>query len=170
MTRRALAVIAVALSLVVFAVGAYRDSPRQPAGFERTRARVDLDGETCHVCVWIASTPAQQARGLMEVADLGPADAMAFVYDEPTTAAFWMKNTPIALSVVFYSSAGRYLDSFDMEPCAADPCETFPTPADFTVAIETPVGDLDALGLVAGSTLTILDQPCDLDPSRPVLP
>lgn len=133
-----------------------------PEGFARTAARVTAaDGEVCDVCVWLADTPQRRARGLMHVTDLGDADAMAFVYPRPTTAAFWMKNTVLPLSIAFYAADGAYLDAFDMEPCAADPCPSYPTAAAFSVAIEVPRGRLPDLLMTPDSTLELLGVPCD---------
>jgi uncharacterized membrane protein (UPF0127 family) len=97
----------------------------------------------------------------MSVTDLAPADAMAFRYPSPHTGNFWMKNTVLPLSIAFYAPTGAFLDSFDMEPCTADPCPTYPTPRQFLVAVEVPQGGLAALGMVAGSSLELLDLACD---------
>ena len=125
-------------------------------------ARTTLaDGTVCEFCVWLADTPARRSRGLMFVTDLGEADAMAFRYPRPRTGTFWMKNTVLPLSIAFFAPDGRFLSSFDMEPCRADPCPNYRTADDFQVAVEVPQGDLAEFGLVEGSTLQLLDLPCD---------
>lgn len=97
----------------------------------------------------------------MRVTDLAGADGMAFRYPSPHTGSFWMKDTVLALSIAFYGPDGAFLDSFDMEPCAGDPCPRYPTPRGFVVAVEVPAGDLADLGLVSGSELVLGDLPCD---------
>jgi uncharacterized membrane protein (UPF0127 family) len=97
----------------------------------------------------------------MFVTDLGGADGMVFRYPGPTTGAFWMRNTVMPLSIAFFAADGSYLDAFDMEPCVADPCATYPTPADFVDSIEVPQGALAGLGIEPGSTLVVHDLPCD---------
>ena len=47
-----------------------------------------------------------------------------------------------------------------MEPCVAEPCPSYPTPADFVVAIEVPQGGLADLGIAAGSVLELLAEGC----------
>ena len=132
-----------------------------PAGFDRVAARVTApDGETCEICLWLADTSGQRERGLMFVTDLGPADGMAFVYPRPHTGGFWMKNTVLPLSIAFFAADGGYLSAFDMEPCAADPCPSYPTAKDFSVALETTQGGLADLDIVEGSTLILSDLPC----------
>ena len=132
-----------------------------PEGFASIAARsTDSDGTVCELCLWIAEDGEQRARGLMGVTDLGRADGMAFTYPTPTTGAFWMKNTLMPLSIAFFDGDGRYLDAFDMEPCTADPCERYPTPSGFVVAVEVAQGDLERLKLVPGATLELLGGEC----------
>lgn len=134
---------------------------RQPEGFETTLASVTTaDGTTCEICVWLADTTTQRARGLMFVTDLGPADAMAFRYPAPHTGTFWMKDTVMPLSIAFFSPAGEFLTSFDMEPCTTESCPNYRTAENFLVAVEVPEGNLDELGMGPDSTFELLDLPC----------
>ena len=96
----------------------------------------------------------------MQVTDLGGLDGMAFRYDSPHTTSFTMRNTVMPLSIAFFGADGAFLDAFDMEPCVAEPCPSYPTPADFLVAIEVPQGGLPDLGIGAGSTLELLAEGC----------
>jgi hypothetical protein len=60
---------------------------------------------------------------------------------------------------------GVFVDSFDMDPCVAEDsadCPRYPTPPDFIVAVETHQGGLEALDMTTGSTLELLDLPCQL--------
>lgn len=133
----------------------------RPIGFDRVAATVTTpDGEVCELCLWLATTADQRARGLMEVTDLGPTDGMAFVYPDPRTGNFWMKNTLLPLSIAFYGRGGGFLDAFDMEPCESDPCPLYRTPTDFVIAVETVQGGLADLGMVPGSTIDLTDLPC----------
>jgi len=137
-------------------------APRvSPEGFATTQAIVTKpDGTTCEICVWLAETAGQRGRGLMFVTDVAPAEGMAIRYPDPHTGTFWMKNTVLPLSIAFYAADGSFMDSFDMEPCTTDTCPDYPTPIDFLVAVEVPMGELERLGLVAGSHLRLLDLPC----------
>ena len=133
----------------------------EPDGFEAVAATVTTaDGEVCELCLWLAASQRDRSRGLMGVTDLGRGDGMAFVYDGPNTGSFWMKNTLLPLSIAFFGEDGTFLDAFDMEPCAADPCPLYPTAPDFLVAIEVVEGDLPDLGIAEGSVLRLTDLPC----------
>ena len=133
-----------------------------PVGFDLVAARVtEPDGTVCELCLWLADSAEQRNRGLMGVTVLDPADGMAFHYSAPHSTRFWMKDTPLALSIAFYGPDGAFMDSFDMEPCVTASCARYPTPTDFLIAVETYRGGLDELGMRAGSTLELLDVPCE---------
>lgn len=139
--------------------------PVRPSGFELIAARVTAgDGTVCELCLWLADSVELRNRGLMGVTDLGPADGMAFVYPEPHTTRFWMKDTLLPLSIAFYAADAEFIGSFDMQPCVAvdsNECERYPTPTDFLIAVETAQGELATAGLLAGSTLQLLELPCE---------
>src|SRR5439155_1590576 len=67
--------------------------------------------------VRIAETEAERAAGLMHVMALAPDDGMAFVFNQPVTDRFWMKDTLIPLSVAFVGEDGRVISLSDMDPC-----------------------------------------------------
>jgi uncharacterized membrane protein (UPF0127 family) len=134
----------------------------QPSGFERVAATATAaDGTVCELCLWLADDGDLRQRGLMFVTDLAGADGMLFRYPGATTGSFWMKNTVMPLSIAFFDADGRYLDAFDMDPCVADPCPSYPTAPDFVDAIEVPQGMLASLAIGPGSTLVVSDLPCD---------
>ncbi len=133
----------------------------QPTGVDTTRAVVTAaDGTTCELCVWLADTASQRSQGLMFVTDLGVGDAMAFRYPESRTGTFWMKNTPLPLSIAFFAPDGAFMSSFDMEPCTTPSCPKYRTAEGFLVALEVPQGELAAFGVGPGSSLELLDLPC----------
>jgi uncharacterized membrane protein (UPF0127 family) len=133
-------------------------------GFALISAELDPVGDSstsCALCLWVADTDELRRRGLMGVADLGGADGMAFVYSEPRTTSFTMRNTVLPLSIAFFDGAGVFLEVFDMEPCTAEPCPSYPTPAGFTVAIEVVQGYFEDLGLEPGARLRWSEESCD---------
>ena len=137
------------------------DDAVTPDGYELVAARVtEPDGATCDLCLWLASTGSQRRQGLMYVTDLGPADGMAFVYPDPHSGWFWMKNTVMPLSIAFFAPDGSYMDAFDMEPCTSRSCIRYDTPDRFLVAVEAVQGGLPDLGMVPGSRLDLLDLSC----------
>lgn len=141
--------------------GAVPSDAVTPEGFERVRATVtEPDGTVCELCLWLADTGDRRSRGLMHVTDLGDADGMAFLYPTLHSGTFWMKDTPLPLSIAFFGVDGTYVAAFDMEPCTEEPCGSYRTPDDFLVAIETTQGDLADLGIGPGSVLDLTGLPC----------
>ena len=62
----------------------------------------------------------------MERTDLGGYDGMLFKFATDTTGAFYMKDTPMPLSIALFDAAGRFVSSTDMEPCLDQPtCPTY---------------------------------------------
>ena len=116
------------------------------------------DGSVEELSVLVADTPALRQRGLMDVTDpgLGGHDAMVFVFEGDTTSAFWMKDTPLPLSIAWFRADGTYVDQADMDPCAAGTkCPTFGASGAYRYAVEVPLGALGGLGLVEGSTIAL---------------
>lgn len=122
-------------------------------------------GEVCEVCMLAASTDDQQARGLMEVtnADLGGYDGMLFDYPEPVDGSFYMRNTPMPLSIAYFDADGAFVSATDMEPCGdREGCPTYPADRPFQYAIEVPRGALDAISALPRSTISVGARTCPL--------
>jgi uncharacterized membrane protein (UPF0127 family) len=116
--------------------------PDELAGFEV--GSVTLDGDPWLVA--IADTRERRSRGLMFVTDLGDLDGMLFVFDTPTSGAFWMKNTLIPLDIAFFRDDGSLVAVLDMVPCGdQEPCPTYGPGEDYQYALEAPAGDLIGL-------------------------
>ena len=55
----------------------------------------------------VACGPPAHARGLMGRAALPPRGGMLFVFDDEAVRSFWMKNTLLALDLIFVTEARR---------------------------------------------------------------
>jgi uncharacterized membrane protein (UPF0127 family) len=116
---------------------------------------VPLDG-----CVLHATTPEQRQRGLMTVTDLKGYTGMAFSYDVDTATAFYMRNTPLPLSIAFIAADGAIVSTADMAPCEdREGCPTFPSGGAFRHALEVPQGYFPAMGIAAGARIDV-GGPC----------
>lgn len=66
--------------------------------------------------VEVVRTEQEKARGLMFRDKLGADEGMLFVYEKEEFLTFWMKNTPLPLSIAFIDRKGKIVDIQDMEP------------------------------------------------------
>ncbi len=140
MTLRSLLLLAVSASLLLAACGSGGATGME--GFDSTT--ITIDGRELGVAV--ADTPALRSQGLMGVTDLGGLDGMLFVFEGSTDAGFWMKDTLIALDIVFFDAGGGFVDRFTMEPCTEDPCPVYRPAGSYRYAVEAPAGDLGFVG------------------------
>ena len=67
---------------------------------------VDTAGGPHTFIVEIAADAASRSRGLMERTTLAPDAGMLFDYHRPQPVAFWMKNTPLPLDMIFIRGDG----------------------------------------------------------------
>ena len=126
---------AVALVLTALLVGALTASGSEA---DPTVARLKLDGVPLHP--ELALTYASRGRGLMGRRK-APKDGMLFVFRDNTTASFWMKNTLVPLTIVFFDARGRQVLRLSMTPCRRDPCRTYDPGRAYRFALELPASD-----------------------------
>lgn len=137
-----------------------RDATRQPlSGFGEIAYRVSTLPAATR-CALLAQTAEQQGKGLMHVTDLGGYDGMLFAFSADTTSSFYMKDTPMPLSIAWFDSGGRFVSATDMEPCLDKPqCPVYNATGTYRYALEVPRGGLPPLGIGAGAVLSV-GGPC----------
>jgi uncharacterized membrane protein (UPF0127 family) len=64
-------------------------------------------GTAVRVPVELALTPEARERGLMYRRDLAEGAGMLFVFPDSAVRSFWMKNTPLALDMIFIDDEGH---------------------------------------------------------------
>ena len=97
--------LAVLTALVL--LGACSRGGPQPQPSLRT-AKVVIDTQKGPVAfnVEVAADAASRAKGLMYRTTLAADAGMLFDYHQPNLAAFWMKNTPLSLDMLFIRQDG----------------------------------------------------------------
>ena len=89
--------------------------------------RTNLTAGFHQIEVQVASTPVQQATGLMYRAEMPQHEGMLFIFPESKQQCFWMKNTLIPLTAAFVADDGTVVNLEDMQPqttkshCSAKP-------------------------------------------------
>ncbi len=69
----------------------------------------------------IADTPQSREHGLMQRDHLCANCGMLFVFEKADLHSFWMKNTPIPLSIAFITADGTIINIAEMQPNTTDP-------------------------------------------------
>lgn len=94
--------------------------------------------------VEIAATGQQRSRGLMGRTQLAADGGMLFVFEQPGRHCFWMRNTPLPLSIAFIDSLGRIAGLADMQPRS----ESLHCPdSDVRYALEVRQGEFQRRGI-----------------------
>ncbi len=136
------------------------DAPRQPVeGFGTISYRISTL-PAAQRCALLAESLLQRSRGLMNRTDLAGFDGMVFLYESDDTGGFWMKDTPLPLSIAWFDASGRFVSAADMETCVGkESCPNYDPAGPYRWALEVPQGGLAVLGIRPGSVMT-LGGPC----------
>ncbi len=98
--------------------------------------------------VWIADTAARSEQGLMFVKWLPAGQGMLFPFDQPHVATFWMKNTLIALDMLFIDAQGRIVYIRERATPMSEAIISAPMPV--KAVLELAGGECARLGLRTG--------------------
>lgn len=69
----------------------------------------------------IANTPKSREHGLMQRDHLCTDCGMLFIFEKADRYSFWMKDTPLPLSIAFISADGAIINIAEMQPNTTDP-------------------------------------------------
>ena len=101
---------------------------------------MSFEGADALLYVDVADDAEERRQGLMGVESLPADEGMAFVFDEPVSSTFWMKDTLIPLSIAFVGEGDRVIGVRDMQPCEADPCPSYGVDEPYVLAVEANLG------------------------------
>jgi len=119
-------------------------------GFEEVAVEVTNEaGAVVESCLLLAAAAEQYTQGLMNVVDLGEYAGMLFDFPADTDGGFWMRDTPMPLSIAYLDAEGAIVSTADMDPCLdlGDQCPGYPPEGTYNDTVEVPQGGLAAIGL-----------------------
>jgi uncharacterized membrane protein (UPF0127 family) len=78
--------------------------------------RMQLTAGEHDIMVYVARSDEERALGLMHRRELPDDEGMLFMCDTCAVQSFWMKDTPLPLSIAFLEEDGTILKIADLEP------------------------------------------------------
>ncbi len=117
-------------------------------------ATVNISGR--EIQLEVVNTPRQQEKGLMFRPPLSDDRGMLFPFTPARPVAFWMKNTPSPLDIIFLLDGEVKAIARNATTCKTDPCPIYP--ADGVVAdnvLEVRAGLTQELGLKEGDRISV---------------
>ena len=116
----------------------------------RNLPRVELSAGEHSLHAWVACSEEEHDLGLMHRQELGHGEGMLFVWDEAGPKSFWMKDTPLPLSIAFVDTEGAVVNVADMAPRSEDShCPKKP----IRYALEMEQGWFEKKGVKAGDRI-----------------
>lgn len=105
--------------------------------------------------VEIANDDESRARGLMFRDQMDEGSGMLFIHEREAPQAYWMKNTRIALDILYFDDARRLVaQQRDVPPCSAgNRCPSYPSKAPARYVLELNAGHAARLNLANGTEL-----------------
>jgi len=92
----------------------------------------------------LAITDAERAKGLMFREKIAVDQGMLFCFEEEDYHAFWMKNTLIALDMLWLDKDRRIVHiERNVPPCKEDPCPSYPPKRPGSYVLELGAGGAD---------------------------
>ena len=116
---------------------------------------VELEGQ--RYVVEIADDDAERARGLMFRDAMADHRGMLFIHEAQQPLAYWMKNTRIALDILYFDDARRLVSQQrDVPPCSGgNRCPSYPSRAPARYVLELNAGEAQRIGLQDGAELVL---------------
>ena len=123
------------------------------------RPMVEINGN--RFAVEIADTPDSRERGLMFRQEMPAGSGMLFIFDDEDVRTFWMKNTYIALDILYFDAEKRLVSAqLDVPPCGEQiRCPFYPSAGPARYVLELSAGQSKNLGLKPGDILVMEGVP-----------
>lgn len=112
--------------------------------------RIEITAGMHRIEAQVAASPQERQTGLMHRKEMPAHEGMLFVFEQPATQCFWMRNTLLPLTAAFVADDGTIVNLADMKPQTEDShCSAKPV----RYVLEMNQGWFAQRGLKAGSKL-----------------
>lgn len=82
--------------------------------------RIEITAGMHRIEAQVAASPQERQTGLMHRKEMPAHEGMLFVFEQPATQCFWMKNTLLPLTAAFVADDGTIVNLADMKPQTED--------------------------------------------------
>lgn len=101
--------------------------------------------------VELALTQPERSQGLMDRKQMAADTGMLFIFDAERPYSFWMKNTFIALDIIWMDYSRKIIHiERDVPPCEKDPCPSYQPSGNALYVLEVNAGTTKRLGINPG--------------------
>ncbi len=121
--------------------------------WQREIITITTEKKRVEVEVVIADIPEKHAQGLMGVQKMKKNEGALFLFSRPQRLSFWMKNTPIPLSIAYVTSDGTIAQIEDLHPFNTT---SVPSLKAVQYALEVNQGFFEERGIKVGDKITPL--------------
>ena len=106
-----------ATSLIALASTAPAAAQGQP---QMNLPRIEITAGMHRIEAQVAASPQERQTGLMHRKEMPAHERMLFVFEQPATQCFWMRNTLLPLTAAFVADDGTIVNLADMKPQTED--------------------------------------------------
>ena len=82
-------------------------------------------------------------------------EGMLFIFSESMYQSFWMKNTKIALDILFFDEHLELVTIHRAQPCKSDPCQIYSSTKPVKYVLELVAGSVETFSLKEGLRLQL---------------
>ena len=125
--------------------------PRAQTGLHEVPLTIKSKNGTHRFTVEVAATPKQQETGMMFRKSVAPNRGMIFPYEPAQEVGFWMKNTLIALDIIYIRADGTIVRITRAEPLDLTP---LPSGEPIVAVLEIGGGRAAELGIKEGDIVS----------------
>jgi uncharacterized protein len=105
------------LACLALAASALAAAAQEP---QMNLQRVRLGAGMHQIDAQVAMAPEERSTGLMYRKEMPQHEGMLFIFEQPATQCFWMKNTLLPLTAAFVADDGTIVNLVDMKPQTTD--------------------------------------------------
>ena len=139
--------------LGLIASGCAKSEPEVPVKPKTVKDWFEISVDDQVISMQLALSGGEMQQGLMGRRDLQKTQGMLFVYSYPTVMGFWMKNTPTALDIGFFTADGVLREIYPLHPF--DERSVRSKRQDLMFALEVLQGGFAEMGIKPGAQLDL---------------